>query len=551
MNERKCFHNNLLNYKNNIFICKKCCVFCYQSKNKFHAFIKPIKYNLNYEISFLEILHKLKEKFNNDNSLKFNELYKKNRVKIFNYLKNLSENNVDNNNLDILYLSMTLIDKLNKNIPKITNEILDYISCSCFILSRKFLDLDKNIKINYNLFKTILSDGKYLNPNKLRNYETFVLQKFSYNLLFPSTFTILNYVLNGGFIIKQEIEDRKEIINKIYESSIQLLNKCLENDEISENFSKFQIVFSVVFLIRKNFDLNSEKSKKIIKKFYNINFNFYEECVIFISKTFYDFFERIPTDFNDEVKTTEISYSEKKNRHFSSLINKLRLNTKLKENSFIQNDNNNNNNNEYQITLTNNNNITNNSFFNENNNNNNNNNNNKRINNIKKFSFFKPNKINLNKNNLPPLNDVLINDEIKLSLKNYKKIISNNNKNSFIKEENNRYKSNIFSSYQNSSQNSIILTNNSINNKIKNKFNNNNNKIIRHRNVKSFNDFNNVNELNSLLKSMENKNEINNYISFREQKKSKEKSIKNNHDLNELKRTKYFSPEVILPNIKM
>ena len=171
--------------------------------------------------------------------MKFNELYKKNRVKIVNYLKNLSENNVDNNNLDILYLAITLIDKLNKNIPKITNEILDYISCSCFILSRKFLDIDKNIKINYNLFKTILSDGKYLNPNKLRNYETFVLQKFSYNLLFPSTFTILNYVLNGGFIIKQEIEDRKEIINKIYESSIQLLNKCLENDDISENFLNF------------------------------------------------------------------------------------------------------------------------------------------------------------------------------------------------------------------------------------------------------------------------------------------------------------------------
>ena len=50
---------------------------------------------------------------------------------------------------------------------------------------------------------------------------------------------------------------------------------------------------------------------------------------------------------------------------------------------------------------------------------------------------------------------------------------------------------------------------------------------------------------------MENKNEINNYISFRGQKKSKEKNIKNNHDLNELKRTKFFSPEVILPNIKM
>ena len=547
MNEKECFHNHLLKYKNNIFICKKCCCFCYQSKNKFHAFIKPIEYNLNYEVYFPEIINKLKEKFNNDNSLKFNDLYKKNRIKIVNYLKNLSKKNINNNNLNVFYLSMTLIDKLNKNIPKITNEILDYISCSCFILSRKFIDIDKNLKINYNVFKTILSEGKYLNPNKLREYETFVLQKFSYNLLFPSTFTILNYVFFGGFIIKQEIEERKEIINKIYESSIQLLNKCLENDEISENFSKFQIVFSVIFIIRKNFNLNIEKSKKIIKKFYNIHFNYYEECVNFILKTFFDFYESFPTEFNDEIKTTEISYSEKKNKNFSSLIDKLRLSTKLTENSFIQNDNNNTNEKTLRINNNNNNNEENNknSFFNENNNNNI-----KplKINNIKKFSFFKPNKFNLNKNNLPPLNEVIFNDEMKLSLNNYKKIISSN-KNSFInnQEENNRYKSNLFSPYENlNTQNSIILTNNS--NKIKNKYK----KIIHHRNVKSLNDYSSLNDLNNLLKSMENKNnELNNYISFRGQKKSKEKNIKNSLNLNESKRNKFFSPEIILPNIKM
>ena len=547
MNKKECFHNHLLKYKNNIFICKKCCCFCYQSKNKFHAFIKPIEYNLNYEVYFPEIINKLKEKFNNDNSLKFNDLYKKNRIKIVNYLKNLSKKNINNNNLNVFYLSMTLIDKLNKNIPKITNEILDYISCSCFILSRKFIDIDKNLKINYNVFKTILSEGKYLNPNKLREYETFVLQKFSYNLLFPSTFTILNYVFFGGFIIKQEIEERKEIINKIYESSIQLLNKCLENDEISENFSKFQIVFSVIFIIRKNFNLNIEKSKKIIKKFYNIHFNYYEECVNFILKTFFDFYESFPTEFNDEIKTTEISYSEKKNKNFSSLIDKLRLSTKLTENSFIQNDNNNTNEKTLRINNNNNNNDENNknSFFNENNNNNY-----KplKINNIKKFSFFKLNKFNLNKNNLPPLNDVIFNDEMKLSLNNYKKIISSN-KNSFInnQEENNRYKSNLFSPYENlNTQNSIILTNNS--NKIKNKYK----KIIHHRNVKSLNDYSSLNDLNNLLKSMENKNnELNNYISFRGQKKSKEKNIKNSLNLNESKRNKFFSPEIILPNIKM
>ena len=547
MNKKECFHNHLLKYKNNIFICKKCCCFCYQSKNKFHAFIKPIEYNLNYEVYFPEIINKLKEKFNNDNSLKFNDLYKKNRIKIVNYLKNLSKKNINNNNLNVFYLSMTLIDKLNKNIPKITNEILDYISCSCFILSRKFIDIDKNLKINYNVFKTILSEGKYLNPNKLREYETFVLQKFSYNLLFPSTFTILNYVFFGGFIIKQEIEERKEIINKIYESSIQLLNKCLENDEISENFSKFQIVFSVIFIIRKNFNLNIEKSKKIIKKFYNIYFNYYEECVNFILKTFFDFYESFPTEFNDEIKTTEISYSEKKNKNFSSLIDKLRLSTKLTENSFIQNDNNNTNEKTLRINNNNNNNEENNknSFFNENNNNNI-----KplKINNIKKFSFFKLNKFNLNKNNLPPLNEVIFNDEMKLSLNNYKKIISSN-KNSFInnQEENNRYKSNLFSPYENlNTQNSIILTNNS--NKIKNKYK----KIIHHRNVKSLNDYSSLNDLNNLLKSMENKNnELNNYISFRGQKKSKEKNIKNSLNLNESKRNKFFSPEIILPNIKM
>ena len=547
MNKKECFHNHLLKYKNNIFICKKCCCFCYQSKNKFHAFIKPIEYNLNYEVYFPEIINKLKEKCNNDNSLKFNDLYKKNRIKIVNYLKNLSKKNINNNNLNVFYLSMTLIDKLNKNIPKITNEILDYISCSCFILSRKFIDIDKNLKINYNVFKTILSEGKYLNPNKLREYETFVLQKFSYNLLFPSTFTILNYVFFGGFIIKQEIEERKEIINKIYESSIQLLNKCLENDEISENFSKFQIVFSVIFIIRKNFNLNIEKSKKIIKKFYNIHFNYYEECVNFILKTFFDFYESFPTEFNDEIKTTEISYSEKKNKNFSSLIDKLRLSTKLTENSFIQNDNNNTNEKTLRINNNNNNNDENNknSFFNENNNNNY-----KplKINNIKKFSFFKLNKFNLNKNNLPPLNEVIFNDEMKLSLNNYKKIISSN-KNSFInnQEENNRYKSNLFSPYENlNTQNSIILTNNS--NKIKNKYK----KIIHHRNVKSLNDYSSLNDLNNLLKSMENKNnELNNYISFRGQKKSKEKNIKNSLNLNESKRNKFFSPEIILPNIKM
>jgi hypothetical protein len=78
-------------------------------------------------------------------------------MKILNYLKILCDDkNIKNNNLDIFYLSVTLLDKLNKNLPKITNEILDYIICSCYILSRKFIDVDKNLKINYNLFKTIL-----------------------------------------------------------------------------------------------------------------------------------------------------------------------------------------------------------------------------------------------------------------------------------------------------------------------------------------------------------------------------------------------------------
>jgi hypothetical protein len=213
------------------------------------------------------------------------DLYLKFRKKMVKHLFNLCIE--IKSTYECYYLSILLMDNVVNNLDYIINNYqLDLISTSCFIISKKFIEKDNLKKQNYSSFLTICySPQKFIKSIDLIIAEIECLKIIKYNLNIPTSYTILNYMMICGYIFNNEIEKNK--IDKIYDECLKILNFCIEQNEIYVNYNPVQIVFGIMYLVRKRYNLKSNIIK-YMNDLFNIKFCSIKECIKLITNLYYE-----------------------------------------------------------------------------------------------------------------------------------------------------------------------------------------------------------------------------------------------------------------------
>ena len=254
------------------------------------------------------------EKVDENEFLNSLNIYYKNRKDILNQIKNLC--NKYSTSKNCFYLTMSLIEKFFKmsNSQKINNYQMDLVISSIFILSYKYVDTDSEYYLNYKTFKTFFHKGKkHIKPNDLKIAEVQCLQILEYNLNIPTILNFLELVLSSGIILEKETNNFN-IISKIYSDCLNLLDFCFNDDNIMLEYSISEIVFSIIYLVRKRNNLIYH-IEKYFSKIYNIELKKYLNCIKNISSIYYknDAANNNLFVANDERKDSLIN-SEKKIR---------------------------------------------------------------------------------------------------------------------------------------------------------------------------------------------------------------------------------------------
>ena len=99
-----------------------------------------------------------------------------------------------------------------------------------------------------------------LDISHLKRAEILCLQILEYDLNITTIFDFLNLVLSAGIVLEKEINDFN-VLSKIYNDCFYLLNCCFRENDIILEHSLSEIVFSIVYLVRKknNIIYNTEK----------------------------------------------------------------------------------------------------------------------------------------------------------------------------------------------------------------------------------------------------------------------------------------------------
>ena len=221
-----------------------------------------------------------------NNSLYALSIYYKYRKEILLIVKKLC--NKYKNSKHCFYLTMTLIEKFFKmwNIDFINKYDLDLVTNAIFILVYKFIDSDNDFYISYESFKTFFyKEIKLIRPDDLKKAEIQCLQILEYNLNIPTILNFLELVLSSGIILDKEIKDFN-IVSKVYQECLNLLNFCFEKNDIMLEHSMSEIIFSIIYLVRKQNNL-MYKIEKIFKKIYKIELKKYLNCLKVISSIYY------------------------------------------------------------------------------------------------------------------------------------------------------------------------------------------------------------------------------------------------------------------------
>ena len=318
------------------YICKNCSTIQLNSiplvlkKKNNDIFCKPYEYCYNYEINIIELIkNKIKddennfrnykkelekienindtesnnyekdieessevsssdsENTNNDNCYLYSfNIYYKNRKKILSHIKKLCNKHKATKNC--LFLTLELIEKFFLNYEKkhINNYQMDLIINAIFILAYKFIDTDSDYYLCYKSFKTFFSKRKkHLRAKDLRVVEVQCLKILEYNLSKFTIFNFLELVLSSGIVLEKEVFNFK-IISKIYNECFNLLDFCFEENDLIMEYPINQIVFSIIYIIRKQNNLvyNIEKN---FQKIYNIELKKYLNCIKYISSIYY------------------------------------------------------------------------------------------------------------------------------------------------------------------------------------------------------------------------------------------------------------------------
>ena len=253
-------------------------------------------YNIKNEINIFQLTKNAINFYNNnkikpdnkklDNIFAKNSyLYLKYRTKLINHIYNLCSE--IKSTYECYYLSILLLDILIYKLEyEITNYQLDLFSTICFILSKKFVEKDKLKLENYNSYLTIChSPQKFINSKDLFISEIECLKILKYDLIIPSSYTILQYMFVCGIIFENEID----LINhsNIYDECLNLLSFCNNNNEIGFNYNPVIIVFSLIYIIRKKYKLNIKDTLNLFSLF-NIKFYQIKECQKLISNLYLD-----------------------------------------------------------------------------------------------------------------------------------------------------------------------------------------------------------------------------------------------------------------------
>lgn len=227
------------------------------------------------------------EKTNNENDYLYSfNIFYKNRNEIIYIIKKLC--NKYNTSKNCFYLTMALIDDFfkNNNEKHITKYQMDLIINGIFILAYKFIEKDSDYYISYKSFKTFFyKEKKHIKAKNLKIAEVQCLQILEYNL---NKFTIFNFfelVLSSGIVLEKEIFNFN-IISKIYNECFDLLEFCFEENNLMIEYPISQIVFSIIYLVRKQNNLlyNIEKD---FHKLYDIELKKYLNCIKYISSIYY------------------------------------------------------------------------------------------------------------------------------------------------------------------------------------------------------------------------------------------------------------------------
>ena len=239
----------------------------------------------------------------------------------------------------------------------INNYQLDLINTICFIISKKFIEKDLLKKESYNQYLTIChSPQKFINPIDLINMEIECLKIVKYNLNIPTSFAILKYIFICGIIFVNEIKETE--IKKIYDKSLEILGFCVEQNEIYIKFNSIQVVFGIIYLIRKQYNLKNNIAK-YFDDLFGIKFSYIKECIKVIERLYYketinisqkennnqkynnikldlkNCNNNIYANINTTKKILKINYDRNKKWYYSPLIKRKKFNTpNIKNNEF-------------------------------------------------------------------------------------------------------------------------------------------------------------------------------------------------------------------------
>ena len=282
------------------------------------------------------------EKSNKENNYLYSfKIYYKNRRDIILHIKKLC--NKYNTSKNCFYLTMALIEEffINNDEKHISKYQMDLIINSIFILAYKFFEKDSDYFISYKSFKTYFyKEKKHVKEKNLRIAEVQCLQILEYNLNKFTIFNFLELVLSSGIILEKEVLNFN-IISKIYNECFKLLDFCFEENDLMIEYPISQIVFSIVYLVRKQNNLiyNIEKN---FKKIYNIELKKYLNCIKYISSIYYKnenfstnlnnkfiIFEDIKKDIFINDKKIDNDKNNTKNNDFKNVLNPIH---NLKEN---------------------------------------------------------------------------------------------------------------------------------------------------------------------------------------------------------------------------
>ena len=300
VNENYCNHEELEKINNLLYICKSCSLFglieeTTATEEKIKLLTKPYNYNIKNEINIYEItknsinyyINKSESITKNKNdikSIKNLNLYINYRKKLVKHMYNLCS--AINTTYESYYLSITLMDNVINDLENIINNYqLDVISTICFIISKKFNEKDRMRTESLKEYLTIChSPQKFIKPIDLVNAEIECLKILKYNLNVPTYLTILKYIFICGIIFVNEFNEKE--IKKIYDECFKILNFCIEQNEIYILFNSVQVVFAIIYLVRRKYNL-----KKNISKYFNdlfdIKFSYIKDCIKVIDNLYY------------------------------------------------------------------------------------------------------------------------------------------------------------------------------------------------------------------------------------------------------------------------